>query len=261
MDLCSIGAGGTPIPRRAKPADVALLLDGETKAPVSPRPFWVDQPEFWLPADPSLALPESASGQKLADHLAHQAARHPHDLKSHARRLLLHARRKEPDAAYGALLDIFLVLGSNGRAFRERMLLLASGLIGAERAFALSERLERGVAADDLMPLCTQSRLSRSLTGSATLVTRHGGTEARERPLLDEVRDLVDSGQVHEAQRMLEDAVVEDPENQQYTQELLEIYRHTKDNQSLAAMQQRLRDKAPEAAAVWADLLTLFSFE
>lgn len=220
---------------------------------------WPDGPAFRVPADTRLKLPESPDDKQVAEHLAHRVTRSPNDLRAHAQRLLLHVRRQDRDRTYGALLDIFLVLGAAGEAFRSRMLDTSAGVLGPKLTAIFKQHLEPGLDASAQVPISPHSRLCRGDTGASEVVTREE-TESDEGydPLVD-ARDLIDLGQFVEAQQVLEKAVFDDPEREDLTLDLLELYRYTRDDMSFLAMQKRLENKSPEAAERWAALAAFFS--
>ena len=220
---------------------------------------WSDGPAFRVPANTRLKLPESADDDRVAEHLAHRVTRFPKDLRAHAQRLLLHVRRQDRDRTYGALLDIFLVLGAAGEAFRSRMLDLSAGVLGPKLVGIFTQHLDTGLDASAPMPISPHSRLARGDTGGSEVVTREETESDDGCDALVEARDLIDLGQLAEAQQALEKAVLDNPEREELTLDLLELYRYTRDDMSFLAMQKRLENKSPEAAERWAALAAFFS--
>ena len=55
-------------------------------------------------------------------HLERKIQRNPRDLLAHTRRILLNYEARDEKACYGALIDLFLILGSRGLAIRENLL-------------------------------------------------------------------------------------------------------------------------------------------
>jgi tetratricopeptide repeat protein len=245
-------------------ADSQVVSLQQTDGSLPPQALWEDEPLFWnthshvsmSSADPA----HEGLYHKLADYLSHAAARFPADLPTHTRRLLLHVHRQDGEAAYGALLDLFIALGPKDRRYREHMLSLAADLMDPQRLAALQGHLDTGLGAADVMPLASHSMLSRSVTGSTDLVTMYTeGTESPRRSVLGDVRELIDCGQVEEARHVLESALLSEPDNEELGLELLELYHHTRDRASFLAMQQRLVEKSPQAAETWAAMAALFS--
>ena len=70
------------------------------------------EPAFQKPDSGSLHL-RSEAGRLLA-HLEMHLARKPDDLTSHTRRILIAGQLGDGEATYGALVDLFIVLGERG---------------------------------------------------------------------------------------------------------------------------------------------------
>lgn len=122
------------------------------------------EPAFQKPDSGSLHL-RSEAGRLLA-HLEMHLARKPDDLTSHTRRILIAGQLGDGEATYGALVDLFIVLGERGVGLKSAMLSqTALQLDPAQRRF-LASHLASGVRADEyVQPPASRSVLTRGLVG------------------------------------------------------------------------------------------------
>lgn len=188
----------------------------------------------------------------LRDHLAHRISRNPADLHAHVQRILLCVRARLSDELYGALLDLFIALGNKGQQLRARLLALCHTLLQVEQLVALGRGAVRGIAATDVMPETEHSRLSAGLHGRLALVAL---VETEQLPVtlnvLEEARELLDTGRILEARELLEQTLLDDPQDLAASQELLAIYRHTRDLAGLRSMMEKTVSAPLAAQEEW----------
>ena len=201
---------------------------------------------------------DQALGERVSKHLAHKIIRRVADLESHIQRILIYSKFQNSDAAYGALLDLFIALGDKGISIRQRMLDMVAEVIGPARYSQLLGVLERGITSDELLPCTPYSMLGGSFVGASRLVYKCSVDDVDIRPPLEEARDLVDSGMIEEGRKLLESSVLLDRGNEALNVELLEIYRHTEDADAFNRMFVELGRKPLAAIEEWNSLNELF---
>lgn len=193
------------------------------------------EPRAWL------AEPPAAAESQLRGHLAHRISRNPGDLLAHVQRIQLCIRARASDELYGALLDLFIALGGKGRALRGRLLARCRPLLAAPQREALARGVSAGIAATDVVPEAQHSRFCAAVRGTLLLVSQ---AESKQAPpafdVVDEARDLLDSGQILAARTLLERTLLDQPRNLMVGQELLSIYRHSRDHAGLNSMLQKM---------------------
>jgi len=69
------------------------------------------------------------------------------------------------------------------------------------------------------------------------------------------VRDLLNSGQISQAQSILESALLAEPDNDDISDELLQIYRHTHDRSSCIQMLEKLSSSPLAGREKWIELM------
>jgi hypothetical protein len=174
-------------------------------------------------------LPPCAPAQAWR-YLTALVARDALDLEAHARRVMLACQPEFHDRLFGALLDVFLVLGSNGRGLRTSLL---------DKARVHLELPAQAGAVHD-----------RGVLGTLQLVN-HQRAASRELTLFEDAMARVDEGDLDGARQLLERALLDDPTQADVSRELLNIYQYARDDAAKAAMHERLRERHGAAPAGW----------
>ncbi len=201
---------------------------------------------------------DQALGERVSEHLAHKIVRRIADLESHTQRIILHAKLQNPEAIYGALLDLFIALGDKGFLIRQRMLNMVAKVIERTHYTQLLGVLERGITSDEQLPCTPYSMLCGSFVGVRPLVYKSSIDEIEARSPLEEARDFIDSGMIDEGRKLLESSVLLDRANEALNVELLEIYRHTQDEEAFNNMFAKLDDRPLAAIEEWNSLNDFF---
>ncbi|MCF6218635.1 MAG: hypothetical protein L3J62_08565 [Gammaproteobacteria bacterium] len=165
---------------------------------------------------------------KILEHLAHRIQRVPADLAAHLQRLKIYHQHDHREGLYGSLLDLFIALGDNGSALRLRLLRGVAARLTKPQLALFKAGMQRGLLATNMMPLTRYSRLSAAVSGSLNISEEQVDVaHVADTALIDEVRDLLNSGQIETAQKLLEQALQQAPQQGELSLELLMIYRHT----------------------------------
>jgi len=200
--------------------------------------------------------PPSHDVEIIADYLDHQVSKKPFDLTSHLQRFSLHRYHKHPEKTYAALLDLFIVLGNKGRPLRERLLRQASRVIAREHYHFLLAALPDVLSVTCDTPLHHLSVLSMGRMVEKEIVqqVRSADVPNNETPL-QVALDLLNSGQIRQAQEVLESALLVTPDHYDVSYELLQIYRHTQDRESCIQMLKELSSENLAARDQWVELI------
>lgn len=124
-----------------------------------------------IPGTARLRTERDLSDDGDADALARRVAKQPADTRVHVERVNRALADRDADAAYGALVDLFIALGDRGRGVRERMAGGVRFLIGEERYGALCRHLDDGLKPTDPLPPAINSVLSRGVCGTSRVVS------------------------------------------------------------------------------------------
>jgi hypothetical protein len=214
----------------------------------------LEQVVFREPVHRGLGIPRGVNLDSWAAHLAHVSAREPENLLNHVRRIYLHLARRQSDALYGAMLDLYLVLGDKGVSLRGRLLRDVRKLLPRERYDIFLKHYKQGLQRSQPLPACRHSVIGNFFSGRMTLVKQLKApeqlTKVRTDPL-EQAREELTYGDVATAQRILEEALIWSPDRLELHMELLELYTHTRSLSDLMRMRERLGADVVNAQAAW----------
>jgi len=231
----------------------------KNQVPLAGRHFEDDEfiEACFLDSGQWIMFPAIAYAHKVSEYLTHRISRRPLDLISHTQRIRLCYELRDADGTYGALLDLFIALGDKGLALRQRLLRHSARMLTLEHYKTLFAALKHKINASDHLPASHSAVLSAGIAGKpAALVRQHQGSmhDVDEEPL-QIAQDLLNSGQIVQAQSILKLALLANPQSDDISLELLQIYRHTHNR---SACIQLLRELGGAPLAVqdqWAELI------
>ncbi|MEN8166364.1 MAG: hypothetical protein ABFR65_02680 [Pseudomonadota bacterium] len=216
---------------------------------------------FRVPGNTHLQLNMHAWCDKAVEYLDHAISRTQNDLRSHVQRVYLYIDKKDADTVYGALVDLFIILKESGRPLRERMLEASRTVLGEKRYRFLVQHLDSGIRATDAVPPSRTSLLSKGLSGTNQLVMKQNSREISQQDPLEVAHDHLEYGQIDEARKVLEMAILREPHRPELHQDLLEIYRSTNAREPFLAMRRRLNADNSPLADTWQKLALAFAEE
>ncbi len=162
--------------------------------------------------------------QRYLIHLEHCIERNPRNLRAHAERVLMHRDRGDAVAVNGALVDLFVVLGENGRALRDRLLESVKDLLADADYSFLRARLENGLGRSDVSNSAARSCLSHQVAGTTRIVRKRHASAPRSTSLVELARESIANGDDDAALDLLEGALQDDPGRADVCRELLALY-------------------------------------
>ena len=183
-----------------------LIRALDSNAPGGTPPDFPIEPLF-LTAKGQLRLDARGWTDKAKAYFAHAVSKHPAALRAHVQRIELYAATSDP-AILGALCDLFLVLGENGKPLRRRMLALARPILSTRDHHALHQQLEAGHCDPAFLhSRSASSVLCRGITGVTQLITKQESPGGEHRDPLERARRQMESGQTESARKTLERAL------------------------------------------------------
>jgi len=188
------------------------------------------------------------------EHLSHRVSRTPHDLRVHLHRIIASHYSSQLEFLYGALLDLFIVLDKKGFLLRQRLFNKFAASLPDHQSTALKQALMLGAAKLETLPHSSCSRFNKGVVGSTNLVIKTGELSQHQFSVLDEARDLIDSGLLDDARMILEQAIVQQPDDEHVSRELLDLYRYTKNTNAFAAIYTQLNGQSLALADEWQEL-------
>ncbi len=183
-------------------------------------------PFLFIEAHADLLLFRLVDKEPALGCLGHKILSSPADLRAHVRRILLLAKDGNGAALYSALLDLLIILQSNGHALKQRMIRLAQPFLAPATFEFFQRHLEQGVAADD--PQVTRvkgSLLRESQVLGVPLVKRSNDHVGRPVGIMDQANALLEYGQLEHAVELLENALLQNPDQEPEAELLLGLYR------------------------------------
>jgi hypothetical protein len=216
--------------------------------------------DFLLADNPTLYLQLGPSNDNAVDNLSHRIARDPQNLRAHIQRLALYMRVQNEQGVYGALVDLFIALGENGISIRQRMLAQAEPHLTQQRFRFLNSVMQRGIRDTDPLPDAQLAVLSKGYIGKKHFIVEnaHSSCSSNSDPRQEAIDCLI-YGQVNEARRILEQAVLQEPWREDLQTELLEIYWATRDLKACQAMYERLADEFIPEHHAWIEVVERIS--
>jgi len=213
----------------------------------SGKQYYTDgKPEvmFMVANNSGLVLNLGEYSDKAIKVLEHKVTRNPLYLHSHVQRIYLYRQIKNGAALYGALLDLFIALYNKGFDIRQRLLFESKWYLEPQHFDVLYNKLSTGVKSSDVVPLSQYSLLSQGLIGTLNLViSDNRETKHIPRDPQREAHEYLEYGEVDEARKLLEEAVLKEPWRKELHTDLLEIYKATRDASNCDDMYRRLSDK------------------
>jgi hypothetical protein len=216
-------------------------------------PHQSSQLTFHEPTHQGLKLPKEVEPQLWSNHLAYRSAREPENLLNHVRRVYLHLETRQTEELYGAMLDLFLVLGDRGEALRKGLLKKAKARLPNDTFEMFVKNLKQGLHKNHPYPTCQYSVLGNFFEGGISLFDETDTTEevAQSADPLELAQEELTFGDISIAQEILEKAILSSPERMGLHFGLLEIYKHTRSLSDLLKMQEKLGDHINIAQSTW----------
>jgi len=201
------------------------------------------------------SLSKSKSAEKIIDFMAQQIVRNPTDLQLHLNRIHFYSQQNNHEGVYGALLDLYSVLKEKGLPLHKRLLQKYSAQLKPEQELILSAWLSGKVNKNSIIPHVKESILNDSRTGTlGLLVKQKPASERANRDVVEDARDLINSGQVGEATVLLKKALLVNPRREDVGLELMIIYRHSRNYQAIEKILQSTKDLPLALRPQWQEL-------
>lgn len=211
-----------------------LFLEPIHDGDVAPEaePLWESEGEEWaFRVDDLRALRPAPLGDApgLADYLEQRIAAEPSHLLHHVRRIALEYQLDHSESLYGALVDLFLVLGAHGYTLRRRMTEGARERLLPDHYAFLSRWLNGSALSAETAPPLHSSLFGLGMGETLHLVETREISDPNARDPLVEARDCIEYSQIDEARQILERAALAHPERSDLQWELLDLYRAQRD--------------------------------
>ena len=179
----------------------------------------------------------------------------PDNLRLHTQRILFCLDNHLSEHISGALHDLFVVLKEKGVDLRQRMFNLASPVMSfADRAYFkvwLSENSDKSLACYQFSGSVIESKTCQHQNGK---IMNSFKVAPHFNHVLEEAEYKIESGQLDQAQVLLETSYLSNPNDIAIQKELQRFYFHAKKKKSMGAFIVRLNDSGVKLSKTWIDL-------
>ncbi len=185
---------------------------------------------FVLETFRNLRLPTGVNAVTRYMFLSRQVQRWPKGLAFHVCRINCAIRMNNQEAVYSAVLDLFYILEGKGQAFCQRILSKVSEHLSDEMNLVLEQVVSGEISSGDL-PYSSRSVLHDGMRGedkNFMVVTSELSIISPDLDPVNTARMCLESGQIEQAQDLLEVQLEIEPEREDLRRDLLEIYCATK---------------------------------
>jgi len=219
------------------------------------------EPAFFMTDDISLHPKKACPITAISQYLTYQIIKSPNDFRSHIQRIYLLIQQQNTNALYGALFDLFLVLGPNGLALRQRMLFNAQSLLAELDFNALQQTLESGVTTDIAIQKPTQAVLNNGLAVTQHFIEKVDQQNQTSSNAVEEASSYLEYGQFDQARMVLEEAIISTPRQLELHHDLLEIFQTTRDSEQFIVFYERLIEINAALPKYWKEMANEFGYE
>lgn len=210
---------------------------------------------------PKALLPSFADigwSNTFTQYLVKRVRRNPRDLRAHVQRTLLYLSKRDSEAVYAALIDLFLILGNRGTDIRKNLLNQAEPLLKKEQYQFLVDRMKSGLDSNEPLPSNTLSSLSRGHSGTTRIVSRKISDPNHSAPL-EQAMECFHQNDWLTAMIILEDALHHDPGDAAVCRELLSLYKKQQAREAFHRTYTSLFGRCLALPELWRDTEKFFS--
>jgi|CXWL01.1.fsa_nt_gi hypothetical protein len=165
--------------------------------------------------------------EQSLDQLIHQISVKSNRLGTHVDRIYYCFQHHLNEQLFGALLDLLITLNRRGAALSERMIKGSCSRLTENEYQILLGCYQSNFENIDLLP-SRYSVFSKGLMSTIVLVKQSNDDEEKVYDPLKLARDYIEYSQLDNATRILEQAILSEPERMEFHEELLLLYRSTR---------------------------------
>lgn len=192
---------------------------------------------FSLQNEASLWNPEVLLYSDFLEKLVFQISRKPKGLLAHTQRIYYCFHAQLNEQLFAAIVDFLIVLNKKGTAISRRIIMGTKSHLTAEQFFTLQDYLKNTEADVNSLEGNRYSLFTKGLIGTNDMV--HPIEKKQDDESHDPLaiaRDHIEYSQLDDAKRVLETAVLDQPTRLDFQEELLALYRSTRDSSAFNAM-------------------------
>ncbi len=181
----------------------------------------------------------------------------PKCLINHVQRIHYCFQKNLNNQLFAAIVDFLVVLNHKGQAISWRMVLGSQSRLSSQQSTELKCYLKDGGMGVNLLQGNQYSVFSRGLVGTNKMVQLIGKEEQIKDPLMIAL-DHIEYSQLDEAKKVLEEAILAQPDRKDLQQELCNLYKLTGDSFRFHQMLARLTRLGISVTDDWNQLNNYF---
>lgn len=180
--------------------------------------------------------------------------RDPRNLTNHVQTIfsLIKQENVQRRLISASLADLYIILGNNGLALRERMLAIAKPYLQTEEIVFFKKHLTQSLDEKTPLPFDCPSSLTKAFSGQSTHIKKIEETFATAELSEYEIAlDLIDSGDLERAIGILQKLLYQNPSSAQIAEDLVSTARHAQQEQMLVEIQNWFIENNHELPDCW----------
>lgn len=199
------------------------------------------------------------SAEKGLERLVFQVSRKPGGLVGHLERIYYCFQHDLNEQLFGALIDLLIVLKKVGQELSKRMIVGSRSRLTENQFQTLFNQLNNSLTSSDLLPNSRYSCFTKGLQSMAVSVRLSEGDGYLEHDPLALARDYIEFSQLENAIHILEQAIFVQPERMELHDELLSLYRSTRNKTGFKRIYEELCSKSIGLPPKWQQLNDFFN--
>jgi hypothetical protein len=193
---------------------------------------------------------------QYSKYLVKKVRRNPRDLRSHVQRTIFFLAKGDAEALYGALIDLFVILGNRGIEIRRNLLTRSKQLLEPQQYEFLTTHLEDGLDTNKPLPINMFSSLTKGQSGTSTIVRQKNSDASALNPV-EQAKQLRLKDWLT-AMVILENALQHDPGDANVCRELLSLYKQQNTREAFYKTYTGLIGRCLALPQLWADTEQFF---
>jgi hypothetical protein len=166
------------------------------------------------------------SYNSFSKYLINKVRRNPRDLRAHVQRTFLLLAKGDIEALYGALIDLFIILGDRGIELRKNLVTRSKPILKNHQYEFLMAHMESGLDTNEPLPINTFSSLSKGQAGTSNIVRpKHSNFNASSTSPVELAKQQILQKDWFTAMVILENALQQDPGDVAVCRQLLDLYK------------------------------------
>jgi hypothetical protein len=191
---------------------------------------------FALKNESDLWNPEVLLYSDFLEKLVFRISRKPKALLAHTQRIYYCFHAKLDEQLFAAIVDFLIVLNKRGKAISQRIIMGAKPRLTVMQFESLQQYLQNDTAHVNSLVGNRYCLFTKGLIGVSDMVSPVEKQYDENYDPLAIARDHIEYSQLDEARQVLEIAVLERPTRWDFQEDLLDLYRSTRDTDSFNAM-------------------------